>query len=189
MKKNKKRKTFYLFWGVNSLILFILCLLAMLLHPLSAALSPISVDSPVLDEKQRNADYVIVRPETLYYTGFDYVKNTHVKGRYYYCLTEDSCTFFLLLPEGEEAPQTVERATITARVNEAEETLSDLTTSFARKISWSKDGLGSMTSPYVLEEVSFSRTRILVTFLSLALFTVTCLVTFLLNLLKYVKAR
>ena len=44
-------------------------------------------------------DYVNLTDVTLYYTGYDSVRNDKIKGRYYYALEGDQCFFFLLNSE------------------------------------------------------------------------------------------
>ncbi len=108
----------------------------------------------------RDSTYVECTADTLYYTGYDYMLGSKVRGHYYYSLEGGQCTIYVLscryiLSLGEFS-DTLHNVTFRAELVSNDKNIKDLLSLMAGDMNWSYDGISSHTCPVVVNEMRYS---------------------------------
>lgn len=105
-----------------------------------------------------NTNVTITIP-SLKYTGFNIMRGDKVRSVYYYDLTGERCMFYKLdmqYDSVEDIPEQLEDITISAKLVEPDGLTKSMMESFAQSISWTYDGLSSITFPIVIDEKEYN---------------------------------
>lgn len=152
------KKNTYLILGIIMAMLFFLCCCSLIVYPFSNIFSPKKIDSVSEAGNLPKNSYITANTNTLYYTGFDFVRNNKVRGHYYYSLADNNCTFFLIKADEDntQAKEQLDNKTITAQINYNDELLASLVQSVSKQLNWTSDGLNKMVSPYIINTMTLS---------------------------------
>ncbi len=121
-------------------------------YNLHLRLLPLSADSvsEITTDKFAKQKYIAISVDRLTYTGYDCIKNGKNVGSYYYYLTDDSCTFFLLKPGSEHRFDIFVEGRLIPLDN-----FDKLVPLLAKDIDWNPTDLGAITTPYIVSEVDY----------------------------------
>ncbi len=134
-------------------LLLLLAALALAQIPKENFLSPRPLNYKSRYENFYNPElpYVTVSVPELYSTGLQYEVNELPRGNYYYTLHDGFCQFYLLSGAGKTAEPILEASELKGRLIRLEDAeYEQLLTCLAEELSWSKDSLREVTSPYAV---------------------------------------
>lgn len=100
--------------------------------------------------------YAKINLEELYYTGFDIMSGDDVKASYYYEITNNKCTFYLLDRElVEDKPLVLTNISINVKFNNKDGLFKNMISSFSQSLGWTSEGMQSITSSVVMEQTEY----------------------------------
>lgn len=107
----------------------------------------------LLDEDKSNQEFIEITVPTLYYTGYDDVKNSKRVGSYYYTFIDDTCVFFLLSNKAGR-PLGAELSNITFKAKQMKDTVrvNELQEYLATDLLWTREELSKISSDYLISE-------------------------------------
>ena len=160
--------------------------------PVFNCLFPAAVSSSEdMSALYHNSRYINCRADSLHYAGYDYMIGGRVKGHYYYSLEDGKCTIYVLsckyIQQYGEFPSTINDASFRVELVINDSNLHDLLSLMAGDMNWSYNGLSSVTSTVVVNELRYSPVpvAILGIFLVFALiFTLVHIVTIIIGLIN-----
>lgn len=124
-------------------------------YPFKDILFPTRLHSvnALLSVDKSNQEFIEVTVPTLYYTGYDDVKNSKRIGSYYYTFLDDTCVFFLLSNKADR-PLDTELSNITLRAKQMKDTarVNELREYFATDLLWTKEELTKLSYDYLISE-------------------------------------
>ena len=142
-----------------TIFLFLLFFVA-LQFPLVNCLFPTNIDSSKSATELYNSKSIYVKTTTgkLYYTGYDYLRGSSVKGHYYYSLENGKCTIYLFSAEyfKDGVPSTIENAEIKAMLIHNRSSLDQLLKLMAKDMNWTYDGLASCTDTVIISQMNYA---------------------------------
>ncbi|MBT9779821.1 hypothetical protein GPL15_25450 [Clostridium sp. MCC353] len=151
---------------VLPILLLLICAAIFLSIPVRNYLSPRPLNQTDHMEElyDKNAPYITLTADTLYYTGFDYQHNGKLKGHYYYTLNQKRCQFYLLKNQDNQLPQPVlENVTLKGTLDPFDSFLyHSLTAQVAQNLSWTSQELESISVPYLISTIPSYKIRQLV---------------------------
>lgn len=107
----------------------------------------------------RNKQYVTSHADTLYYSGYDYLRNGQVRGYYYYTLADNYCTMYLLsantVGNTETPPSTLTNISVKARLLPHDSNLKPLLDYMASDLNWNYYGIARYSSKIIISEVDY----------------------------------
>jgi hypothetical protein len=137
-------------------------------------------DTDNASEVYASSSYVSCSPETLYYSGYDYIMGNHVLGHYYYTLVNGRCTFYLLsasyVNQTAGSPVTLHNASFRAKLETNTAFLQDIISLMAGDLNWTASGLGSHVSSIFVCELHYSPVGVVVVTALLLLICICALV-------------
>lgn len=102
-------------------------------------------------------EYIEIQLTNALYTGYDCTRSGKIVGSYYYCLTNNSCTFILVdTTNMNKIPQVLENYTIKAKLIQTDKLMDDVLKDFSLDIGWTYDGLKSISSPVMIDETEYN---------------------------------
>ncbi len=111
--------------------------------------------------------YVDISFDSLYYTGYDYIKNGHIMGYYYYCLDDKACTFVLVNANKIKKPtEVIKGYSMKASLDNQNNLVKQMISDFSKDLNWTADGLLSVSSVCYINELGYKSYM----FLSLGIF-------------------
>ena len=141
------------------LFLFLLLIVA-LQFPLVNCLFPTNIDSSKSATELYNSKSIYVKTTTgkLYYTGYDYLKGSSVKGHYFYSLENGKCTIYLFsaIYFKDGVPSTIENVQINAMLIHDHSNLNQLLNLMAKDMNWTYDGLASCTDTVIISQMDYA---------------------------------
>ncbi|KAB1438112.1 DUF6709 family protein [Candidatus Galacturonibacter soehngenii] len=124
-------------------------------YPFKDILFPTRLHSvnALLSVDKSNQEFIEVTVPTLYYTGYDDVKNSKRIGSYYYTFLDDTCVFFLLSNKADR-PQDTELSNITLKAKQLKDTsrVNELREYLATDLLWTKEALTKISYDYLISE-------------------------------------
>lgn len=153
---NSKKRSQHLVQLIIFAVFFIITTVLLIIFPFSKIINPKQITDFTTLSTDSHSKYVTLTIDTLYYSGFDYAKNDITKGHYYYALKDDTCLFLLLESQSEKTPkEKLTDVNISCKLVKDETALADLATSMAKQINWTRDGLLSITCPYIASTIHY----------------------------------
>ena len=100
--------------------------------------------------------YINISFDSLYYTGYDYIKNGHIIGYYYYCLNDNTCTFVLVNSEMIKTPKDVIKGySMKASLEKQNNLIKQMISDFSKDLNWTADGMLSVSSVCYINELGY----------------------------------
>lgn len=97
--------------------------------------------------------------KNLHYSGYDYVINNTVKAHYYYTLSNNICTIYLIssdkLKNPSSPPITIDTLNFTANLESNNQQIKSLLTYMASDLKWNYDGLSKYTQQIFINEYTY----------------------------------
>jgi len=142
-------------------ILFLLLLLIVALQfPLVNCLFPTNIDSSKTATELYNSKSIYVKTTTgkLYYTGYDYLKGSSVKGHYFYSLENGKCTIYLFSTTyfKNGVPSTIDNVEFKAMLIHNRSNVDQLLKLMAKDMNWTYDGLASCTDTVIISQLNYA---------------------------------
>lgn len=106
--------------------------------------------------------YISTTLSELYYSGYDYMQGSSIRGHYYYTLIDGQCTVYLVKRQ-EEPPAVLKNYPITGKLVFQKQSLSDLLMLMARDMNWTYEGLSAVTSEVICSACAYHGYIILIT--------------------------
>ncbi len=107
-----------------------------------------------------NHQYAKINLKELYYTGYDIMSENEVKASYYYDITDNKCTFYLLDKElVKDKPLVLNNISINVKFNDKDGLFKNMISSFAQSLDWTTEGIQSITSSVVMEQTEYHYLR------------------------------
>lgn len=133
----------------------------MMLVPFDKILYPVRVKSmdEVIKAVENGEEYLELSIPRLTYSGYNYMRDTDVHGKYYYELTGsgDRCVFVLMEPSEENSKMTkLSDVKVKVKVTETNGIFDNMISMFADNIGWTEEGVSEMTEDYVLSQVDYN---------------------------------
>lgn len=156
-KKIRKIYFRHLIWPLFPIIMSVAFLIMV---PFEEILYPVRVNSmdEVVEAVNNGEKYLELSLSRLTYSGYNYMRDTDVHGKYYYELTGegDKCVFVLLEPsKANEKATKLSDVTIRVKVTETNGIFDNMLSMFAGNINWTEEGVSGMTEDYVLSQVDY----------------------------------
>ena len=145
--------------SLKQLILYIVPIaIAILIYnvfPFSDILNPKVVNNTneAIAAYEEGNKFVIIKPEIIYYTGYDMKVKEKSVGAYYYEITEeDKCNFILLYEATDSVEKSYKYSGILVKFGQADGLLDNMMRMFASDINWMYDNLKATSSNIVLQQ-------------------------------------
>lgn len=152
----------YLWAFLVSLIITVTCIVTFFRLSILSSFSPIAytADKNIDEYYEDDVHYVSCHADTLYYTGYDYLRQNRVKGHYYYSLTDSQCTIYLIsssyLGNAKNPPLTLENVNFNAALKKDHSNLKPLLEYMASDLDWNYHGISRHTSTILVSEYHYS---------------------------------
>lgn len=127
--------------------------------PFSDVFDPITVKSAAEAVELYNSghSYARITVEELNYTGFDIKDGDLVKASYYYEITNNKCTYYLLDDElVKKKPMQLTNVSINVRLSEKDGLFENMMSAFALNLGWSPEGMAGATNSIVIDQTSYN---------------------------------
>lgn len=151
-----------IFRMIFPVIFLIVIIFIAIWFPFFNCLFPTEVDSTKSATELYNSGCVYVKSNTgkLYYTGYDYLRGSTVKGHYYYALENGRCTIYLFSNQyfTNGIPETIDHADIKAMLIHKPSNLNQLLTLMASNMNWTYDGLAACTDTVIVSQMNYAVT-------------------------------
>lgn len=107
----------------------------------------------LLNEDKSNQEFIEITVPTLFYTGYDEMKNSKKVGSYYYTFIDDTCVFFLLSNKSDR-PQATKLSNVTFKAKQIKDTvrINELREYLTADLLWTKEELTKISSDYLISE-------------------------------------
>lgn len=160
MHITKIKTTSYLIYAIISIFICFMCCATMIIYPphKSVAIKSLTDISELSETAPGN--YVNLKVDKLFYTGLDSKNKKHTNGHYYYNISNNNCTLFLLSDESvrkiskESTPDTITDYSIQGKIISDELFNTKLRVNFSNQINWTNNELSKMTYPYLVSEIN-----------------------------------
>jgi hypothetical protein len=117
----------------------------------------INSSKEALFEYEKGTEYVNIKLDTLYYTGFDLMSGDKTVASYYYSLLNNECTFYLienkLIPE---KPVTLKNFSFNAGFSKDSGPTDNMIASFSESLDWNYDSLKKISSPIIIDSTEYN---------------------------------
>jgi len=140
-------------------------------------------------------NYVNLTVDKLYYTGLDSKNKKSINGHYYYSITDNNCTIFLLSDDSvkkiskKSIPETISNYSIQGIILDDENFNTKLRATFSKQINWSNYELSKMTYPYLISEINTENEIALHLTIILIMMAVIFLVVSIINFVLYFRKK
>lgn len=148
-------KSFYKKRLIAPLIYLLLLVVLWFAIPMHYMVFPNLYDSScsLADLYRDKERYAYIGLENLYFTGYtkEWLDNT--EGYYYYTMLGEDCVIVLLRPDDcQQGLPTIEHITARCKIIHNSTAVDTLLTHLSEDLSWSKEGISSTVSPYMLSQ-------------------------------------
>lgn len=146
--------------AVISLLICCICCGTIFLHPSHKSVTAKSLKHISELAKTSPGSYVNLKIDKLYYTGLDSKGSKTTNGHYYYNITDNNCTIFLLSDAStqklskDSIPETITDYSFQGKIIGDENFNTKLRAQFSKQINWSNYELSKMTYPYFVSEIN-----------------------------------
>lgn len=167
-------------------ILTIVLLVIYINFPILEILTPMSINSTTDIDKlySSNVTYIDITFDSLYYSGYDYIKNGKTLGYYYYSFANDKCTFVLVGSKNLKNPKdSIKGYSMKASIEPQDNLIKQTIADFSKDINWTPDGLLSASTGCYISEISSNTTVLVILGVSLLLSSIALLSYILSNIL------
>lgn len=179
MKSNifiRRLRKFYAYKCIFPVLISFLVIGLTLESPLPNLLQPVPAvslqDLDTLYGTQK--PYFTLEVSSLYYTGYDYLRNGRPHGSIYYDLTDNICRFFILEYNGQEAPESILTDTrIRGKLIYDSQLLEDLIENMSKELNWTPAGVKETVFPYLVSSVHLMSFNEIIFYLCLAFVLIT----------------
>lgn len=124
-------------------------------YPFQEVLFPKHLDNinSIWDEYKSGQEFLEITVPTMYYTGYDEIRNQVKVGSYYYSFLDETCVFFLIKSEGSSLPKT-ELTNITIRTKRIkdDEKIEMLLNKYSKDLFWNKADLANVSADFIISE-------------------------------------
>lgn len=152
------------------IITAVLCIGIYFLLPFAEVFKPETVTSSkdAINKYNAGTNYVKVELDKLYYTGYDVCSGDEVVASYYYEITDNKCTFYILSGEMiEEKPLSIKNVKVKVHMVQKDGLLENMISSFATNLEWTTEGLEGVTSLVVMDQTSYYEERYIIAYVLL----------------------
>lgn len=156
------------------------------LIPFDDVFTPKSVKSSAeaAELYDKGHEYGYIELGNLYYTGFDIMSGDEVSASYYYEITNNKCTFYVLDSElVKDKPLELKNVCINVRFDEKDGLMENMITAFAQNLGWTADGMLSITNNVVMNQSGYHAERYVVVYIILMAVTIYSMVLVTVNIL------
>lgn len=145
---------------VCPLIFLIFVTIVITQFPIDEYFNPVKVERPdqVKNVFMQGVRHVNISTHTLYYTGYDYLRNNKKTGSFYYSIENDRCIYYLLSSSflGNDTPDVLYNVKLKAKLIVGNQVYTKLLDNFSRDLSWTSAGLSNVSSKIVVSELDYS---------------------------------
>lgn len=149
-----------LFRMIFPIIFLFLLIIAAIQYPIVNCLFPTNVDSSKSASELYKSKSIYIKTTTgkLYYTGYDYLKGSSVKGHYFYSLVDGKCTIYLFSTTyfKDAVPSTIDNAQIQAMLLHNRSNQEQLLKLMAKDMNWTYEGLASCTDTVIISQLNYA---------------------------------
>lgn len=135
--------------------------------PFSDVFTPRSVQNAAeaISLYQNGHEYAEIFVPKLYYTGFDISEDEKVKASYYYEITNNRCTFYLISADMVgNRPLELENVKLKVKLESRDGLFENMMSAFATNLGWTNDGMKSVTNNVILNQYGYRSGRYAVAF-------------------------
>lgn len=131
--------------------------------------------------------YVKITVPKLYYSGYDYMQGSSLRGHYYYSLDGGQCRIYVLDKFSGEVPDILEDYRVTGRLIFKPDNYDNLMSLMARDLGWTQEGISSVTIDVVLSRANYHNVLMLVMGLLMFfafIFVIASILTLIFNIIR-----
>lgn len=124
-------------------------------YPFQEILFPKRLNSVehIFDEYNNGQEFLEITVPSLHYMGYDYTKNSHKVGSYYYSFIDNRCVIFLLSNKtSQQSAKELKNITIVGKLIKDSENSNQLEEHFANDLLWTKTDLKKITAEFIVSE-------------------------------------
>ena len=160
MKKHTIVKTIrliYLAKLIPALLFILFTVIVFFQFPFMELLFPKHVEdtNTIFEEYSQGNEFLEINVPTLYYTGYDYTKNSVIKGSYYYAFINDKCVFFLLGNQTtNNGAKQLNNITINSKLITDAKQRNYIIEHFSNDLNWTDADLTSMSADFIVSELN-----------------------------------
>lgn len=176
-----------------SLLIYFICCGTIFSHSPHKSVAAKSLKNISELDKTAPGSYVNLKIDKLYYTGLDSKGKKTTNGHYYYNITDNYCTIFLLSDASiqklskDSIPETITDYSFQGKIVEDENFNTKLRAQFSKQINWSNYELSKMTYPYFVSEINTEKEIPLKLTVILLALTALSLISAIINFIIYFK--
>lgn len=111
--------------------------------------------SSLFDYYNKGEAFLELTVPKLYYTGYDCVKGSDIKGSYYYAFIDNKCVFFLISDDTCKGEDILNNVTIKSKLIIDKQNRDFLITNFSADLKWSKSELDKLSSKFIVSEPDY----------------------------------
>lgn len=190
-----KRTNTYLIHALISLFICLLCCGTIIKFPPHKSLT-IKTLNDISELNELSPDnYVNLKIDKLYYSGLDSKDNNNTNGHYYYNITNNKCTIFLLSDKSVKkydkntTPQVIADYSFQGKIMNDDDFNTKVKVYFANQINWYNYEFSKMAYPYLVSEITPNQEIPVYLTVTLTFFTLIFLFISFVNLVMYFKKR
>lgn len=149
-------KSYYTNRLIAPIVFLALLILLAIFYPVGSMIFPTEYDSSKSISELYDEDhpYITIDLTKLYFTGYTEQWLDRTTGYYYYTMVDDNCIILLLDPETcDQGNPTIESLSLHAEILKDSIAMDRLLDSLSEDLNWTKSGIRSTISRYMLSEV------------------------------------
>ena len=132
--------------------------------------------SEAANSLEDGAKYVYIKPEVIYYTGYDLKIGDKTKGSYYYELVDaNHCYFFLMEEATDTEEKSYKQSGFLVKAEETDGLFDNMLEILSRDINWNYYDLKNITSSTIFVQANHERWIYYVSFLGLIVVAFVCM--------------
>lgn len=137
-----------------------------------------------VDLYNKGYEYAYIHVEKLYYTGFDIMSGDESEASYYYEMTDNKCTFYILSSDVvKDKPLELNNIWVKVKMDKKDGLMENMITSFSGNLGWTSDGMLSVTNNIVMNQEGYHFERYIVVYICLMAVIVYSMVLVTVNVL------
>lgn len=133
-------------------LLIVIMLLILIKCPFLNVFHPTNIDN--IHKVKSSDSYVNVTADTLYYSGYNLIKNSGKEYGYYYALKNGQCVF-AIIPIDKTTEGVINDYKFKAKVISPNRTYEKMISAFSKDLNWNKNGLSEVTVKFVLSSADY----------------------------------